>query len=497
MKHAIFSLLFVLIAVTSIAQTTGTFKYQAIARDSAGNVYSNKKISIKISILQGTITGTSVYTEKHDIKSNKQGLINLEIGKGNLITGNFNNIEWGKNLHFIKTELDINESGTYINLGTSQILSVPYANYAQVAGTAKSAENVKWQFSNNKLYYNDSFVGMGTNNPATNLHVLKSNDNSIIRVESGALQAGVQVRSANTYMPFINFSSKDYPEKGASIHFNVMDNQLIFKTSAVNDGTREIVWTESGLMGVGTKTPTYKVDIKGDLNLSGTIFQNGKQLITSNWNKSGNNISYSSGLVGIGTNIPATNLHVFNSNDNSIIRVESGALQAGVQVRSANTYMPFINFSSKDYPEKGASIHFNVMDNQLIFKTSAVNDGTREIVWTESGLMGVGTKTPAYKVDIKGDLNFSGTLYQNGKAINPDSPIMKNEFNNYYLNAGKLGIGTSKPASKLEIANGDIFINNATNGIILKSPNGQCWRITINDTGEFQKTSIDCPVSEP
>jgi hypothetical protein len=58
---------------------------------------------------------------------------------------------------------------------------------------------------------------------------------------------------------------------------------------------------------------------------------------------------------------------------------------------------------------------------------------------------------------------------------------------------GNVGIGTLQPKSRLQVAEGDIYVENPNRGIILKSPNGGCWRVTIDDTGNFLRTSIACP----
>ncbi|NNE16512.1 MAG: hypothetical protein HKN51_16135 [Saprospiraceae bacterium] len=58
---------------------------------------------------------------------------------------------------------------------------------------------------------------------------------------------------------------------------------------------------------------------------------------------------------------------------------------------------------------------------------------------------------------------------------------------------GNVGIGTDDPFSKLEIKDGDIYINDINNGVIMKSPNGNCWRMTVDDTGNFVSTAITCP----
>jgi DUF4097 and DUF4098 domain-containing protein YvlB len=56
-----------------------------------------------------------------------------------------------------------------------------------------------------------------------------------------------------------------------------------------------------------------------------------------------------------------------------------------------------------------------------------------------------------------------------------------------------MGIGTSTPKAKLEVANGDVYLTDSTKGIILKSPNGNCWRVTVDNTGNLVRTAITCP----
>jgi hypothetical protein len=58
---------------------------------------------------------------------------------------------------------------------------------------------------------------------------------------------------------------------------------------------------------------------------------------------------------------------------------------------------------------------------------------------------------------------------------------------------GEFGIGTDEPSARLEVANGDIFISDIDRGIIMKSPDGQCWRGTLDNQGSLRFTAIDCP----
>ncbi len=118
------------------SQTPQSFKYQSVVRDGNGVLAVNKIISIRTSMLAGSTTGSSVYTETQTLSTNDYGVVSLNIGAGTLVSGNFSTINWGATIYFVKTELDINGGSNYIFMGTSQILSVPYALYAEKAGNA-------------------------------------------------------------------------------------------------------------------------------------------------------------------------------------------------------------------------------------------------------------------------------------------------------------------------------------------------------------------------
>lgn len=125
-----------LFAIVTMAQTPEAFKYQAVARDAGGQILANQSVSFRISILQGSASGTSVYSETHAATTNTFGLVNLEIGDGTLASGDFSAIEWGADTYFTQIEMDASGGTNYQLMGTSQLLSVPYALHA------KTAENV-------------------------------------------------------------------------------------------------------------------------------------------------------------------------------------------------------------------------------------------------------------------------------------------------------------------------------------------------------------------
>ena len=128
--------LFILLSQLAVAQSPQSFKYQSVVRDASGVLVANSIISIRTSILAGSATGGSVYTETQTLTTNDYGVVSLNIGAGTMVNGNFTTISWGTTTYFVKTELDINGGSTYIFMGTSQILSVPYALYAEKAGNA-------------------------------------------------------------------------------------------------------------------------------------------------------------------------------------------------------------------------------------------------------------------------------------------------------------------------------------------------------------------------
>ena len=86
---------FIIISAILIAQTPQAFKYQAVIRDNAGDVITNQNVSLLLSIVKTSETGTVLYSESHSATTNGFGLVNLEIGNGTLVSGSFQSILWG------------------------------------------------------------------------------------------------------------------------------------------------------------------------------------------------------------------------------------------------------------------------------------------------------------------------------------------------------------------------------------------------------------------
>ena len=121
--------------IFAIAQAPQKINFQSILRNINGEVVANKSVSLKISILSGSISGSSVYGETHNKTTDASGLISLQIGNGTVLNGVFVNINWGSSAHFIQLEADFNGGNNYVVLGTQELMSVPYALYASKTDT--------------------------------------------------------------------------------------------------------------------------------------------------------------------------------------------------------------------------------------------------------------------------------------------------------------------------------------------------------------------------
>jgi hypothetical protein len=125
----------------ALAQSPQAIPYQAIVRNASGNIISNQAVKLRFSMHDSLATGAIVYKELHTTSTNTQGLVNVNIGKGTLLSGTFSEINWGKNYKFIQVELDALNNNTYTDLGTTQMMSVPYALYAEKTGTSSGFQH--------------------------------------------------------------------------------------------------------------------------------------------------------------------------------------------------------------------------------------------------------------------------------------------------------------------------------------------------------------------
>ena len=298
MKKCFNILIFLFCAFVAIAQAPQKFNYQAVARNALGAILPNQNVKIRASILDGSAQGTNHYSETHSATTNQLGLFNLAIGGGTVVSGSFSTITWGRSDKYLKIEMDATGGNSFTLVGSSQLLSVPYALNA----------------------INHAWYGIGTT------------------------QSPISISDNKYTLGKVAIGSSEAPNAPLSLGSSVGSNQLNFNSCD----------SDLNFTGFGQSCPTT---IKG----LGTI------------------------VIDFDNNN--------NSNDQHFVITHQG----GTEI-------------------------FRVDDNENV------------------------------------------------------------------------GIGTSAPKSKLQVKNGDIYIESVNSGVIMKSPNGQCWRMTVSNTGQPVYTSIVCPL---
>lgn len=263
-----------LISNSFFAQGPQAFKYQAVARDGAGAPLTNQAVSFQISILQGSASGASVYSETHNVSTNGFGLVNLEIGNGSTVSGNFSTIAWGSNSYFLEVRLDETGGTSYQLMGTSQLLSVPYALYAETAGS-------------------------GGGGGATVLNDLTDVNSS------GASTNQVLTWNGSSWVPTTPVDNNTTYSAGSGLTLS----GTTFSNSAPD---QTVTLTQGGATTISGTYPNFTISSTDNnttysagtgLTLSGTTF-------SGPWTIASGNVYRNSGNVGIGNSAPAYNLDI-------------------------------------------------------------------------------------------------------------------------------------------------------------------------------------------
>ena len=162
----IYLLIFLFIGVAASAQSPDKMSYQAVLRDANGVILKNQSVSIQFSVLQTSISGTSVYQEDHKLTTNSNGLVSVHIGTGTVSSGDFSTIDWSKGPYFLQSEIDPTGGSNYAISSTTKLVSVPYALYANKAEFADSLTGgVNFR---SDLTVNGITIGRGRSGDSTN-----------------------------------------------------------------------------------------------------------------------------------------------------------------------------------------------------------------------------------------------------------------------------------------------------------------------------------------
>lgn len=260
------TIIFIFWSIAIFAQVPQAFNYQGVARNLSGDPIPNKNIGLRIAILQTSTSGTEVYTETHQTMTTNLGLFNLSIGKGLPVNGYFEDIEWGSDSYFIQIELDENGGNDYHLIGTSELLSVPYALYA--------GNGSLWKNFDQGIIFEDTYLDdSNLSSPLTAELFNNSNDPraySRFRVVSGTNETSyggvLAYFPTNFYNPsFANFTEVASYKKTNGLMLRTSADLGVIKFLTQHDKERMRI-THDGLVGIGAIDPKSKLQIaNGDI----------------------------------------------------------------------------------------------------------------------------------------------------------------------------------------------------------------------------------------
>jgi hypothetical protein len=285
MKKLFTTFIAFVITIYAFTQSPQKMSYQAVIRNSGDQLVTNHSIGMKISIMQGSTTGTPVYVETQTHTTNGNGLVTIEIGSGTITTGTFAGINWAAGPYFIKTETDPSGGTSYTISGTSELLSVPYALYSANGGLAPGSDTgntpywngSSWVANSSNIFNNGANIGIGTTNPSTKIDIAGGNNWDLINGEGDFRMGDNQHRlKMGVALDGGGAGGAGIMQYGHAGGYNVLSigaqgNYLLF----INGGTQRV--------GIGIDNPAATLDIHGTLSVvDGT--QGAGKVLTSDAN---------------------------------------------------------------------------------------------------------------------------------------------------------------------------------------------------------------------
>lgn len=362
----LFTALVVLFCTPSRSQAPNAFNYQAVARNASGDPLANQVVSFRISILSGSSVGPTVFSETHVATTNGHGIANLRIGQGTLVSGAFASINWSGAQHYVKVELDPLGGSSFTNMGISQLVSVPYAKFAETSGSSI------WGLNGSNTFYNGGNVGIGDDTPAASLTVgngdklqIHGSDGDIVFTDDEGSLRFANVSGTSAPMIQMFQTGTNNPTRMFLAHSPAFPNWGI----QYNDTSDAFTW-------IGDNIPVFQVQLAGQQR------------------------------VGVGTFNPTAKFHVSTNS----------ATGTG-HIKLTETQLDYSRITMNN------NIHANFWDLAAITDTNLTN-ATFNVFHSDAGdilsvnarkRVGINDNTPAYPLEINGNgetrgLNLYNTL---------------------------------------------------------------------------------------
>ena len=386
------------------AQAPQKMSYQAVIRNSSNALITSTSVGMQISVLQGTSTGTAVYVETQTPSTNANGLVSLEIGAGTIVTGTFAGINWAAGPYFIKTETDPTGGTAYTIAGTNELISVPYALYAKTSGNGSGI----WTEGGDSIAYINRNVGIGTSTPVSELQVTgKITTDSMHVLDELEVGNSVIIGSG----PYNRIDGDDGPVyiQSFSAPGWAPRPQNVIITADQNP---------NGRVGIGTTTPTVKLDVE-----QGTVRVNRKTADHTNPHVrvSDNDNPDDFASVTNATNVPNHFLPAFHGKSDvsgwpstpspgDVSNMSVLVLANDGQTLSRRAAM---QFDARNYNNTGPLISKDLFS----WGSWIGNGGSTHMLMDAQGNLGIGTTNPGAKLEVAGQVKITGGAPGQGKVL--------------------------------------------------------------------------------
>jgi len=377
------------------AQAPEKINFQTVLHETEGSVLPNQPVKLIVNILSESSDGDIVYREEHSVISNQNGLINLQIGDGAVLYGSWQDIMWSEQEQYMLIELDSSGSGnSYMDMGIAQMLSVPYALFAN-----QSETNIIWEQNDNGISYSGK-VSIGKDvaeedlDLADDLKVELSSDQTDLA--SNDLVKIMMV--TDTAAPTINWRNEN---EVYAASLSVED----FTTNPLTSSKRFLLATASGDF-----ARRYRMEMRYDQNIADVYLSN-SNLIVENQFSSGDlsnafqNIFWSHNWVNNG--------HQFGIGDKDWVTNGVYGNAAAEMYSSGSDNFLLLNAAEElDRVQmilrRGESEWVCGHDEVFYFKR---ND-SKKIKFMPNGNIKLGSNDPEYKLDVYGNINIpEGSAY--------------------------------------------------------------------------------------
>lgn len=612
MRKLALTFLTLTIITGAFAQVPQALNYQAVARNSLGQIVPSQNIGVRFTITDaaGNITH---YQETHTTTTNNFGLFTLAIGKGTAVSGTIPSIDWSTGGDkYLKVEIAPQGGTNYTIQGTTQLLSVPYALYSEktklvggnaititngntinanylagnaititgnsiaanylagpginITGNTISATAVNsWLVNGNAGTTAANFLGTTDNLPVNfrtnNIHRLSISESSIIGSNNVSYIIAGQQSNFNTNPVSLAVYGKDI--SGSLLPFGVATNiaGMNFDPAGGSNNTlgRQVRWsqwpnnsnfifydqgidqegdyyiTEQGLSGTGGSFPKKMLQISATDNVG--INMAWAENPTANFHTKG-----TLRFEGVNTNNTFTRILAMDANGNVASRDAStltgggsGWLLTGNSGTTAANFLGTtdnqrINFRTNNItrmyldqsiPAFGADLgHLSLSSEaDIAIRPSQLSIFGRDIAGATMpalfvsyvggatwGTAGGNTSGRFFRLSQMNTTFVQSHFYDVGMSQDSSFYIGDHGFQNVGGVLAKkmftispqdmVGINldmSEKPKARLHVKNGDIYLDQVDSGVIMKSPNGQCWRMTVSNAGAPVFTAIPCP----